>query len=65
MSAQAAIVCDHCGDLGTVGSTPHDARAVLSGWTRRHGMDLCPLCRFIADSRARMTQAAAAAGGVG
>jgi len=58
MSAQVAIVCDHCGDLGNVGSTPQDARAVLTGWRRRHGMDLCPLCRFIADSRARMATAA-------
>lgn len=54
MSARVAIVCDQCGDVGTVGSTPNDARAVLAGWTRRHGMDLCTLCRFIADSRTRL-----------
>ncbi|PSL05200.1 hypothetical protein CLV30_10465 [Haloactinopolyspora alba] len=55
MSAQVAIVCDQCGDLGNVGSTPHDARTVLNGWSRRHGMDLCPLCRMIAESRTRLT----------
>lgn len=58
MSAQVAIVCDHCGDLGTVGSTPHHARATLSGWTRRHGLDLCPLCRIIAENRARLASTA-------
>lgn len=60
MSAQVAIVCDECGDLGNVGSTPHDARAILDSWARRHGMDLCPLCRFIAESRVRMSQAVTA-----
>jgi hypothetical protein len=57
MSARVAIICDQCGDLGTVASTPHDARAVLSGWIRRRGLDVCPLCRFIADSRTRMMAA--------
>lgn len=59
MSAQVAIVCDQCGDLGTVASTPQHARGILNGWSRSHGMDLCPLCRFIADSRTRMAHAAA------
>ncbi|WP_157552467.1 hypothetical protein [Jiangella gansuensis] len=57
MSAQVAIVCDQCGDLGTVGSTPERARSVLSGWSRWHGQDLCPLCRFIAQNRARLAAA--------
>lgn len=49
MSALVAIVCDSCGDVGTVGATPSDARAELPSWGRRQGMDLCPLCRLISE----------------
>lgn len=55
MSAQVVIVCDMCGDRGGVGSTPQQARAELRSWDRRHGMDLCPLCRLLVESRARMS----------
>jgi hypothetical protein len=58
MSALVAIVCDDCGDVGTVATTPQDARAELSGWARRRGRDLCPLCRLLADSRDRLNGAA-------
>lgn len=54
MSALVAIVCDNCGDVGTVGPTPHEARAELVAWTRRHGQDLCPLCQLIAHARERL-----------
>jgi hypothetical protein len=53
MSALVAIVCDECGDVGTVGPTPHEARAELVAWTRRHGHDLCPLCRLVAEAHDR------------
>ena len=53
MSAQIAIVCDHCGDIGPIGPTPQEARAELRGWVRKHGLDMCPLCHFILDSRVR------------
>lgn len=51
MSALVVIVCDSCGDQGTVGTTPQEARAALDSWTRRRGLDLCPLCRLLTDSR--------------
>ena len=58
MSALVVIVCDQCGDAGTIGHTPQEARADLTGWTRRHGLDLCPLCRLVAESEERMASAA-------
>ena len=56
MTAQVAIVCDRCGDIGTVGPTPQDARAALPDWVRRHGEDLCPVCRAIDDARRWSTE---------
>jgi hypothetical protein len=56
MSALVVIVCDSCGDQGTVGSTPQEARAALDSWTRRRGLDLCPLCRLLNDSRERLAR---------
>ena len=50
MSALVAIVCDQCGDVGTIGVTPNDARGDLVGWSRRQGRDLCPLCRLVGES---------------
>lgn len=54
MSAQVVIVCDLCGDHGSVGTTPQQARDALDSWTRKNGLDLCPLCRLLTESRARM-----------
>jgi hypothetical protein len=54
MSALVVIVCDKCGDTGTVGHTPHEARAGLSAWARRGGLDLCPLCRLLAEAHDRL-----------
>lgn len=51
MSAQVAIVCDHCGDIGAVGSGPQELRAELNGWTWRNGLDFCPLCRLVQRGR--------------
>lgn len=53
MSAQVAIVCDHCGDIGAVGSGPQELRADLNGWTWRNGLDICPLCRLVNRGRPR------------
>ena len=58
MSALVVIVCDQCGDTGTLGHTPHEARAELSSWARRGGLDLCPLCRLLAESEERIVTAA-------
>ncbi len=55
MSALVVIVCDVCGDRGGVGSTPQEARAELRSWVRRQGVDLCPLCRLVAESHERAT----------
>lgn len=50
VTALVAIVCDQCGDVGMpVGATPHEARAELPGWSRRNGLDICPMCRIISD----------------
>lgn len=57
MSALVVIVCDLCGDHGTVGHTPQEARAELSAWTRRQGLDLCPLCTLLSESQARLAGA--------
>lgn len=54
MSALVVIVCDQCGDHGNVGHTPHEARSELEAWTRRHGLDLCPLCSLLIASQERM-----------
>lgn len=56
MTALVAIVCDRCGDIGTVGPTPQDARAALPHWVRRHGEDMCPVCRTIDDGRRRAAE---------
>jgi hypothetical protein len=53
MSAQVAIICDHCGDIGAVGAAPPELRATLSGWTWRNGLDICPLCRLVVKDRRR------------
>lgn len=58
MSAQVVIVCDVCGDHGSVGSSPQDARAELKAWTRRQGLDLCPLCRLVSEAQQRLEGAA-------
>ncbi|MGH3922574.1 MAG: hypothetical protein ACRDTT_06850 [Pseudonocardiaceae bacterium] len=58
MSALVVIVCDQCGDTGTMGHTPHEARAELSAWARRGGLDLCPLCRLLTESHDRLEAAA-------
>ncbi|HSI92167.1 MAG TPA: hypothetical protein VK925_01645 [Jiangellaceae bacterium] len=58
MSALVVIVCDLCGDQGTVGRTPKEARSALESWSRRRGLDLCPLCRLLTESRERMAAAA-------
>lgn len=57
MSALVAIVCDSCGDIGTTGVTPSDARTELPAWGRRQGMDLCPLCRLLSDGLDRKSRA--------
>jgi hypothetical protein len=57
MSSMVVIVCDECGDTGTIGRTATDARAALTHWARRDGRDLCPLCRLVEDSRERITAA--------
>lgn len=54
MSALVVIVCDQCGDTGSLGHTPKEARAEQSAWGRRHGKDLCPLCRLLAESEERL-----------
>lgn len=56
MTAQVAIVCDRCGDIGTVGPTPQEARDALPDWIRRRGADLCPVCRAIDDARGRAAE---------
>src|SRR5699024_4500863 len=53
MTAQVAIVCDRCGDIGTVGPTPQEARDALPHWIRRRGQDLCPVCRAIDEAMRR------------
>jgi hypothetical protein len=55
MSALVVIVCDLCGDQGNVGNSPHEARADMSAWSRRQGMDLCPLCTLLSQSHERLT----------
>lgn len=57
MSALVVIVCDQCGDHGTVGQTPQEARAELSAWSRESGLDLCPLCTLLAQAKQRLTVA--------
>ncbi|NED95891.1 hypothetical protein G1H11_11270 [Phytoactinopolyspora alkaliphila] len=47
MSAQVAIVCDRCGDIGGVGAAAQELRASLTGWSWRNGLDTCPLCRLV------------------
>lgn len=48
VTALVAIACDRCGDVGwPVGSTPQLTRAALPGWSRRNGLDECPLCRIV------------------
>jgi len=54
MSALVVIVCDLCGDHGSVGKTPQEARDELDSWTRKNGLDLCPLCRLLTESRSRL-----------
>lgn len=51
MSAQVAIVCDRCGDIGAVGAAASELRPGLTGWTWRNGLDTCPLCRLVTDYR--------------
>lgn len=58
MSALVVIVCDQCGDTGAIGQTPQEARASLSAWSRQHGLDLCPLCRLLAESEERAVNTA-------
>ncbi|MGH8774747.1 MAG: hypothetical protein ACRDWI_06110 [Jiangellaceae bacterium] len=58
MSALVVIVCDQCGDTGSLGHTPTEARAEPSAWTRRRGKDLCPLCRLVAESEERLAATA-------
>lgn len=53
MSALVVIVCDQCGDTGTVGHTPQEARGGLSAWSRHQGLDLCPLCRLLTELQER------------
>lgn len=56
MSALVVIVCDVCGDHGTVGHTPQEARAGLNSWTRRRSLDVCPLCRLVLESHDRLSE---------
>lgn len=56
MTAQVAIVCDKCGDIGTVGPTPQEAREALPDWVRRRGEDFCPVCRAVDDARHRAAE---------
>lgn len=58
MSAHVVIVCDVCGDHGSVGRTPQEARDELTSWSRRNGLDLCPLCRLVSEAHERVMGAA-------
>ncbi|AYY11836.1 hypothetical protein EF847_02980 [Actinobacteria bacterium YIM 96077] len=53
MSAQVAIICDYCGDIGDFGTAAQDLRARMNGWTWRNGLDICPLCKVVETIRER------------
>ncbi|NED99279.1 hypothetical protein [Phytoactinopolyspora halotolerans] len=62
MSAQVAIVCDRCGDIGAVGATAPELRDGLNGWSWRNGLDTCPLCRLVTSDVSYAGQARADGG---